>query len=104
VSYPNLLDPLELTEQLSIRTRQDVALPLSTPFRGLDGQETREISIPKNTNIIVGIWASNCNPEIWGPDAYEWKPERWLEPLPNMVADAHIPGVYSNLYDLTACI
>jgi len=79
------------------RTRQDVVLPLSQPIRGLDGKEIYEIPIPSNTNVIVGIMASNRNPEIWGPDSYEWKPERWLQPLPTSVTDAHIPGIYSNL-------
>ena len=32
------------------------------------------------------------------PDALEWKPERWLSPLPQAVIDAHLPGVYSHLY------
>jgi cytochrome P450 len=63
----------------------------------LDGREITEIPIPNNTNVIVGILASNQNPEIWGPDSYEWKPERWLTPLPESVSEAHIPGIYSNL-------
>ena len=79
-------------------TRQDVVLPLSMPIKGLDGQEITEVPIPNNTNVIVGILAANRNPEIWGPDSYEWKPERWLSPLPDSVAAAHIPGVYSNLW------
>ena len=78
-------------------TRQDVVLPLSTPIKGLDGREITEIPIPRNTNVIVGILASNRNPEIWGPDSYEWKSERWLTPLPESVSEAHIPGIYSNL-------
>ena len=61
-----------------------------------------EIPIPNNTNIIISIYAANRNPEIWGPDSYEWKPERWLNPLPKTVIDARIPGVYSHLYVLVA--
>jgi len=72
-------------------------LPLSTPIIGLDGKEMHEIPVPNNTDIIVAIRAANCNPQIWGADSYEWKPERWLESLPEAVSDAHIPGVYSNL-------
>ncbi|EEB98095.1 hypothetical protein MPER_02458 [Moniliophthora perniciosa FA553] len=34
---------------------------------------------------------------LWGPDALEWKPERWLEPLPAVIPEARIPGVYSHL-------
>ncbi|KAJ3478664.1 hypothetical protein NLI96_g9603 [Meripilus lineatus] len=44
-----------------------------------------------------GILESNRNKAIWGEDALEWKPERWLSPLPGTIAEARIPGVYSNL-------
>ncbi|KAF8896612.1 cytochrome P450 [Infundibulicybe gibba] len=78
-------------------TRHDVVLPLSTPIRGLDGREMTEISIPNNTTVNISILNSNCNPAIWGPDSYEWKPDRWLGELPETVAEAHIPGIYSHL-------
>ena len=57
-----------------------------------------ELLVPKDTPVFISIMASNTNPDIWGPDADEWKPERWLAPLPETVGDAKIPGVYSNLY------
>ncbi|KAF8962738.1 cytochrome P450 [Flammula alnicola] len=82
---------------VSRTTRQDIVLPLSKPITGINGQEIHEIPIPNNTNVIVGIMAANRNPEIWGPDSYEWKPERWLKPLPETVPSAHLPGVYSHL-------
>jgi cytochrome P450 len=78
-------------------TTEDTVLPLSTPVIGLDGKEIHEIAIPKNTEVVVGIMASNRNPEIWGPDAEEWKPERWMNPLPDSVVAAHLPGIYSHL-------
>ncbi len=78
-------------------TTQDTILPLGAPIKGLDGQKITEIPIPKGTRVMVGILASNVNPEIWGPDSNEWKPERWLEPLPETVTAARIPGIYSNL-------
>ncbi|GLB40486.1 putative cytochrome P450 [Lyophyllum shimeji] len=61
-------------------TRQDVVLPLSEPVKGLDGRELQSLVLSNKTN-----------------DAAEWKPERWLSPLPQAVQDAHIPGIYSNL-------
>ncbi|KAF9002247.1 cytochrome P450 [Cyathus striatus] len=76
---------------------QDIMLPLSTPLKGVDGKDIPEIYVPKGTNVFVSILASNRNPEIWGEDVMEWKPERWLSPLPNSVKDAHIPGIYSNM-------
>ena len=35
--------------------------------------------------------------ETRGEDADEWKPERWLKPLPAVLEEARLPGVYSNL-------
>ena len=71
-------------------------MPLSQPMRGVDENYIQEIPVPKNTNVIIGIRASNRNKDLWGEDAREWKPERWLSPLPKTVEDAHLPGVYSN--------
>ena len=74
-----------------------MVLPLSDPIRGLDGTLMSEIPVPKGTVIHVGVLGSNTNPRIWGDDAWEWKPERWLAPLPDAVVEAHIPGGYSHL-------
>ncbi|KAF8150006.1 cytochrome P450 [Crassisporium funariophilum] len=82
---------------LTRAARQDIVLPLATPIRGIDGKDIMEIPISKGTEVMVSITASNRNPEYWGPDSYEWKPERWLNPLPQALVDARIPGVYSHL-------
>ncbi|RPD74082.1 cytochrome P450 [Lentinus tigrinus ALCF2SS1-7] len=78
-------------------TREDVVLPLSAPIRGRDGKMITEIPLPKDTTILVGVMSSNTSKALWGDDAYEWKPERWLSPLPEAVTEAKIPGVYSHL-------
>jgi len=88
--------------------RKDIILPLSEPIRGLDGKLMHEIPIPKDTRLLIGIEGVNCNKALWGADALEWKPERWLSPLPAAVTDAHLPSVYSNMMTFTggprACI
>ncbi|KAI0955823.1 hypothetical protein AcV7_006386 [Taiwanofungus camphoratus] len=75
--------------------RRDAVLPLSEPICGTDGRMIQEIPIPKGTTIIIGILGCNINKALWGEDAHEWKPERWLSPLPPAVDEARIPGVYS---------
>ena len=34
--------------------------------------------IPKGTEMVVSIWQINRSPEIWGADAGEFRPERWI--------------------------
>ncbi|KAH9941813.1 cytochrome P450 [Epithele typhae] len=77
--------------------QRDMILPLAEPIRGLDGSIMTEIPVPKGTVVHVGILGSNLNKRTWGEDAWEWKPERWLSPLPEALSEAHIPGIYSNL-------
>lgn len=72
-------------------------MPLGNPIRGENGTIMNEIVVPKDTGISIGILACNRSTVIWGPDAHEWKPERWLKPLPDSLASARIPGIYSNM-------
>lgn len=74
-----------------------MVLPLSEPIRCLDGTWVSELAVPKGTLVDIGIYSCNRSKAIWGDDALEWKPERWLQRLPDSVMDAKIPGVYSNL-------
>ena len=90
------------------RARKDTILPLSKPIVGLDGKEIMQIMVPKGTNIVMSLLGSNTNPSLWGEDAAEWKPERWLSQLPEAVLEAHMPGIYSHLWvsrstDLALC-
>ena len=54
-----------------------------------------EIVVPKGTTMLCNIAAVNADKAIWGDDAHEWKPERWLGQSPH--PDARIPGVYGNI-------
>ncbi|KAK1069921.1 hypothetical protein LTR12_008874 [Friedmanniomyces endolithicus] len=35
--------------------------------------------IPKGTTVILSPWAINTSTHLWGPDALEFKPERWID-------------------------
>lgn len=54
-----------------------------------------EIPCPKGTVIWVGISTANRSKNIWGQDAREWKPDRWLTADP--VAKAKLPGVFASM-------
>ncbi|KAJ3855140.1 cytochrome P450 [Lentinula lateritia] len=83
-------------ETLRLST-EDAIIPLSRPMRGADGTEFTEIFLPKATTVVISILNANRNSELWGPDVLEWKPERWLSPLPEAVVNSKMPGVYSHL-------
>ncbi|KAH9923757.1 cytochrome P450 [Epithele typhae] len=68
---------------------KDTVLGLSAPIRH------RRALRPRRVQHEHG--ACNTNTALWGPDAREWKPERWLAPLPREVEEVRVPGVYSNL-------
>ena len=73
-------------------------MPLAFPITATDGKtEIKEIFIEKDTNVIISIIGANRSKEIWGEDAEEWKPSRWLSPLPESIQKAHLPGVYSQM-------
>jgi cytochrome P450 len=76
---------------------QDTVLPLSAPIVGIDGREMHEIVVPKGTETMLSILNCNRDPALWGPDSDEWKPERFLSPLPDTVVEGSIPGIYSHL-------
>ncbi|KAI0033838.1 cytochrome P450 [Vararia minispora EC-137] len=76
--------------------QEDHILPLAHAIADVDGELVTEIFVPRGATVLVNIEGVNRDPGIWGPDAMEWRPERWLSPLPNSVADARVPGIYAN--------
>ncbi|KAF5342005.1 hypothetical protein D9611_001251 [Ephemerocybe angulata] len=76
---------------------EDTMLSLSEPVKCFKGEKKQEIMVPKGTRIFISILNSNRDPNVWGPDAAEWKPERWMNPLPDTVLNAKVPGVYSHM-------
>lgn len=58
--------------------REDTVLPLYRPIKSVSGEMLSEIVIPKGTNLIISLLAANHNKDLWGEDASEWRPERWL--------------------------
>jgi len=74
--------------------KKDDVLPLSKPIVGVSGKVYKELPIPAGTRVMISTVAYNVNKDVWGPDAYEFRPERWL----NVREKPESPvGVYGNL-------
>lgn len=56
------------------------------------------VTVPVGTTIFVSIAGSNRLESVWGADAKEWKPERWLtEAAPTSNSRLRLPGIYSGM-------
>ncbi|CAE6474050.1 unnamed protein product [Rhizoctonia solani] len=77
---------------------KDWTLPLHYPVQTKDGKVSlTTIRVPKGTTLHVALRAANKDERTWGADAEEFKPDRWLEPLPESVSNARVPGIYSSM-------
>ncbi len=55
-----------------------MVLPLQDPILSTTGEKTQAVHVPAGTNVIISILGANRNRRIWGDDADEWRPSRWL--------------------------
>jgi cytochrome P450 len=62
----------------SLRTHPAAGLPLEriTPAEGI---QLGDVFVPGGTNIGCSAWTLHLDRDLWGQDAREWRPERWLE-------------------------
>ena len=61
------------SEVLRLYSPTPVTARVSTQDTTLVGQY-----IPKNTTLFISSWATNANKDLWGEDAAEFNPDRWL--------------------------
>ncbi|ORX36853.1 cytochrome P450 [Kockovaella imperatae] len=60
-------------------THKTVTVPLSTPIVGKNGSLIHAVTIDKGTDINIAVPSVNTSKEIYGPDAEEFRPERFMD-------------------------
>jgi len=76
-----------------VASRDDV-IPLAFPITTKSGERVSSIPVKKGTIIDIAIHVYHRLPQVWGEDADEWKPERFLDT--ENVKQTSI-GLYGNL-------
>ncbi|KAG2345549.1 cytochrome P450 [Suillus weaverae] len=83
---------------LARKTTSAASVPLQFPVRSVSGEEINTIPVAKDQIFVISILAANHNQAVWGEDASEWKPERWLNSTQVGVKDGvRYTGVYSSM-------
>ncbi|KAI1784699.1 cytochrome P450 [Ganoderma leucocontextum] len=83
--------PVTVTSRVAMH---DDVLPISTPLTDKHGNVLNEIPIREGQRIVMPILALHTAKSVWGEDAREFKPERWLSPPESISA---VPGVWGHL-------
>ncbi|KAK7030992.1 hypothetical protein VNI00_010220 [Paramarasmius palmivorus] len=55
------------------------SIPLEIPVIGSSGQEVREVPVRPGQRIVIDLASYNRLESVWGPDANEWNPARFLK-------------------------
>ncbi|KAJ7055710.1 cytochrome P450 [Mycena amicta] len=66
---------LPLPERIALA---DCNLPLSTPITTRTGAQITQLPIRKGQDLYLAIASYHRTKSIWGADAYEFRPSRWL--------------------------
>jgi len=76
----------------------DDVIPLGSSIRDRSGKIISKIRVKKGDVITIPIAPVNQLKSIWGPDAHEFRPERWSDIKASEIGSvSSIPGIYSNL-------
>ncbi|KAJ7465098.1 cytochrome P450 [Mycena latifolia] len=82
----------------SARALEDDILPLAEPVRTASGALIDRLPIRKGTVLTMSLLYTNLSKTIWGPDAPEFKPERWLNDSEGVPASAKAyPGYHHTM-------
>ncbi|ESK92566.1 cytochrome p450 [Moniliophthora roreri MCA 2997] len=84
--------PISRTDRVAL---QDDVIPLSRPIITSDGEVLTSIPIKAGQVFHIPFIGPNVDAQTWGPDATEFRPERWFDPtrVPSSSDAPHGPWV-----------
>ncbi|KLO20407.1 cytochrome P450 [Schizopora paradoxa] len=83
---------------------QDEVIPLSEPIVLRTNELVNEVHIKKGSYVHIAIEGLNYCKDIWGDDAREYKPSRWLNLPPSARGQPGLANLMSFSYGPQSCI
>ncbi|KAJ8076776.1 hypothetical protein PM082_001199 [Marasmius tenuissimus] len=78
---------------IPVETEVDDVIPLEYPVVSSSGHVIHEVPVAKNQRVIASVDVYNRLKEVWGEDAHEWRPARFLETKTQTTL-----GAYGNVF------
>jgi len=76
----------------------DNVIPLSKPLKVADGKEVNSIPVTAGQRVMLSFDGFNRSEVVWGPDANDFRPERWLvNDMAKAPSEDQCGGPYGNL-------
>ncbi|KAJ3873412.1 cytochrome P450 [Lentinula edodes] len=102
---------LRLHPGVQFTTREadlDDVVPLAQPVISTSGEVLKKIPVMKGQRVHIAIAAYNRSSSVWGPDADQWNPSRYLDPSSESKKQQSMIGVFGNVMSfgsgVRACI
>ncbi|KAK7036081.1 cytochrome P450 [Favolaschia claudopus] len=96
--HPILAESPRIVPSTAPRPLEDDVLPLATPIRTPSGALIDSVPVRKGTVLTASLNWTNLSKSVWGEDAAEFKPERWLNGEEGIPASAkEYPGYHHTM-------
>ncbi|KIJ46597.1 hypothetical protein M422DRAFT_249745 [Sphaerobolus stellatus SS14] len=70
-----------IVSHLSREAGKDDVIPLDIPQKTKNGETITSVPVSKGHYVLLSLAAYNRLPQVWGSDADQWRPERFLKDI-----------------------
>ncbi|KAG1338203.1 putative Cytochrome P450 714C2 [Cocos nucifera] len=83
----NKMKTLTMVIQETLRVFPPVTFVVREAFRDM---KLGNLHVPQGVSLWIPVWTMHRDPTVWGPDAHEFKPERFARGIKGACGDPHV--------------